>query len=131
MVTLPHTQWWIKSDGCDVVPGLMESTQGVWNGDVDLGDGSLESLYSAYCDRLSVIDGICCDLSHENSRRGEWHDLLKLKPGIVDDRHFIDEGTWGIYVVILHNYESFYSALKKAISDSNLLEMRQTRLCIH
>ena len=82
-----------------MVAGLMESTEGVWSGDVDLGDGSIHSLYSAYCDRLNLIDGMCCELTDESSRRGAWHDLLKLKPGIDDDRQFIDEGTWQIVLV--------------------------------
>ena len=89
---LPHTHWWIKSDGCDVVVGLMESTRGVWSGDVDLGDGSVESQYSAYCKRLNLIDGICCELNNDESRRGAWRDLLELKSSIVDDRLFLDEG---------------------------------------
>lgn len=90
---LPDTHWWIKSDGCDVVMGLMESTRGVWSGDVDLGDGSVKSQYLTYCERLNLIDGMCYQLNDEKSRRDAWHDLLKLKSDTVDDRRFIDEGT--------------------------------------
>ena len=39
---LPNEEWWIKSDGCDVIPGLTESVRLEWSGDVDLGDGSLQ-----------------------------------------------------------------------------------------
>ena len=31
----PGTYWWIKGDGCDVIPGLGESVAGEWSGDVD------------------------------------------------------------------------------------------------
>ena len=65
-----------------MVSGLMESTRRVWSGDVDLGDGSVESQYATYCDRMNLIDGICSQLN-DKSRRDAWHDLLKS--GIVDD----------------------------------------------
>lgn len=48
----PHARWWIKGDGVDVVKGLWESTRGQWSGDVDLGDGQLQSLYQRYQERL-------------------------------------------------------------------------------
>ena len=72
-----------------MVSGLMESTRGVWSGDVDLGDGSVETQYAAYCDPMNLIDGICCQLNNK-SRRDAWHDLLKFKSGIVDDRRFVE-----------------------------------------
>ena len=43
-----NTSWWIKGDGVDVVSGLGESIRGQWSGDVDLNDGSLNSLYCKY-----------------------------------------------------------------------------------
>ena len=109
VMKLPHTHWWIKLDGYDVVLGLMESTREVWSGDVDFGNGSIESQYSAYCERLNLIDGICCQVNDDNLRRGACHDLLnyKLKSGIVDDRLrlFIDDGTWQI-IHVLSNYRA-------------------------
>lgn len=56
---LPHAIWWIKSDGVDVVEGLMESVNHTWEGDVDLGDGELKRQYEEYMDQLHLIDGIC------------------------------------------------------------------------
>ena len=49
---LPEAMWWIKSDGVDVVSGLMESTKRVWNGDVDLGDGVVQMKHANYIHRL-------------------------------------------------------------------------------
>lgn len=50
--THPNSWWWLKTDGCDVTEGLMESTKLVWNGDVDLNDGKLLQQYEAYRTRL-------------------------------------------------------------------------------
>ncbi len=59
---LPGSRWWIKSDGCDVVSGLMVSMRNVWNGDVDFGDGLLQKQYSDYLKRLEFIDNLSvCD----------------------------------------------------------------------
>ncbi|XP_064390678.1 uncharacterized protein LOC135338466 [Halichondria panicea] len=59
---LPGSRWWIKSDGCDVVSGLMVSMKNMWNGDVDFGDGLLQKQYSDYLKRLEFIDNLSvCD----------------------------------------------------------------------
>ena len=39
----PDVWWWIKADGCDVLPGLGESVSGIWSGDVDHNNGALQS----------------------------------------------------------------------------------------
>ena len=44
----PHSWWWVKADGVDVVEGLGESTRMEWSGDVDLDDGQLQQQYEAY-----------------------------------------------------------------------------------
>lgn len=54
---LPHSWWWVKSDGCDLTAGLREPTDHKWSGDVDLGDGSLATLYREYTDRRKFIEG--------------------------------------------------------------------------
>lgn len=41
-------RFWLKLDGTDVKVCLMESVKGVWNGDVDLGDGQLNQLQTDY-----------------------------------------------------------------------------------
>ncbi|KAK3739432.1 hypothetical protein QZH41_015586 [Actinostola sp. cb2023] len=41
-------RFWIKIDGTDIKTAIMESVKGVWNGDVDLGDGKLQELRKGY-----------------------------------------------------------------------------------
>ena len=53
-----NSWWWIKADDCDLVPGLAESTRGVWSGDVDHNDGNLTKLYQKYKDRLLSIENL-------------------------------------------------------------------------
>ena len=45
-------------DGCDLRSGLMESVRLEWAGDVDLDDGQLQRMYSAYIQRLTFVQGI-------------------------------------------------------------------------
>ena len=54
----PHATWWIKGDGCDIVPGICESVQLKWSGDVDLNTGELKKAYQLYRSRLDFISGI-------------------------------------------------------------------------
>ena len=44
----PNEWWGVKADGTDIVSGLAESVRDVWNGDVDLNDGSLQHQYQRY-----------------------------------------------------------------------------------
>lgn len=44
----PDRRFWLKLDATDVKECVMESVKGVWNGDVDLGDGKLKELPSEY-----------------------------------------------------------------------------------
>ncbi|XP_062508087.1 uncharacterized protein LOC134184419 isoform X4 [Corticium candelabrum] len=54
----PGARWWIKADGCDVIPGLHESVCLEWSGDVDLNDETLQKTYKKYRDRLKDISSI-------------------------------------------------------------------------
>ena len=56
--THPNAWWWIKTDGCDLIEGLGESTRLDWSGDIDMNDGELQKLYKAYRERLDLIDGL-------------------------------------------------------------------------
>ena len=49
--THPSGRFWIKGDGCDVKGALQESVSGIWNGDVDMGDGKLQALRTEYDER--------------------------------------------------------------------------------
>ena len=51
-------RWWIKADACDVRKGLRESMRGVWAGDEDLGDGSLQALFESYKARCTFVKSI-------------------------------------------------------------------------
>ena len=39
----PNGRWWIKADARDMRAGVMESMRHEWSGDVDLGDGQLNT----------------------------------------------------------------------------------------
>ena len=51
----PGAYWWIKGDGCNLVKGLCESVAGVWSGDVDLNNASLQHSIDEYKSKLSFI----------------------------------------------------------------------------
>jgi len=84
----PDAWWWVKADGCDVLPGLAESTRGVWSGDVDLNDGDLQKQYLEYQHRLNAIKqlsltsrtGVIQQLAtHSSKLRGDQEFLLNSK----------------------------------------------------
>ena len=54
----PSGRFWIKGDGCDVKPALQQSVKGVWNGDSDLGDGTLQNLRNDYEQRLKTFKNL-------------------------------------------------------------------------
>lgn len=56
--SIPHGRWWIKADACDVRKGLRESMRGIWAGDEDLGDGSLQVLFEGYKARCTFVKSI-------------------------------------------------------------------------
>ncbi len=86
----PHTQWWNKADGCDLSKGLGESVGGVWSGDVDLNDGSLESQYSSYCERLSFVEGL--GLRDRSTKPCIMSDMVKIRDEFQNDIKFVTEG---------------------------------------
>ena len=46
------------ADACDVRKGLRESMRGIWAGDEDLGDGSLQVLFDGYKARCTFVKSI-------------------------------------------------------------------------
>lgn len=56
--SIPEGRWWIKADACDVQKGLRESMCGIWAGDEDLGDGSLQVLFEGYKARCVFVKSI-------------------------------------------------------------------------
>lgn len=86
----PEAYWWIKGDGCDLVQGLCESVSGVWSGDIDMNDGSLQCSFDQYKAKLSLISQIGL-----GSRRGKAtikDDLSLVHKQILSDKEFIIKG---------------------------------------
>ena len=54
----PGAYWWIRGDGCDLEKGLCESVAGLWSGDIDLNNGSLQRSFDEYKSKLSFISQI-------------------------------------------------------------------------
>lgn len=44
----PNGRFWLKLDACDLNDGLFEAVSTEWNGDCDLGDGTLQKLRAEY-----------------------------------------------------------------------------------
>ena len=85
----PNSWWWLKADGCDLNPGLMESTRLQWSGDVDLNDGALQAEYSAYMERLTYIEGITVEAENLGCIIEQLQHVLS---DISNDLDFIDSG---------------------------------------
>ncbi|KAI8517503.1 hypothetical protein Bbelb_035200 [Branchiostoma belcheri] len=73
----PGARVWFKADACDVKVALQTSIKGKWAGDVDLGDGSLETLRT------------------ENDRRMAKANLIALLKDVEDDIAFLEVGLQG------------------------------------
>ena len=86
--------WWIKSDGCDLVSGLMESVAHEWNGDVDMGDGAVQQQHAEYIQRLKNVDKLVL----RGEDRVDLNCCLQaVLAQLEEDRMFIDSGTCMYY----------------------------------
>ena len=86
----------MKADGCDLTAGLRESTEHKWSGDVDLGDGSLATVYKEYTDRLKFIEGFGI-----GDRRGRWtvsYDCDALEKSLNSDLTYISTSMSAIII---------------------------------
>lgn len=84
----PSGRFWLKLDGTDVKPCLMHSMKGVWNGDVDLGDGKLKELRAEYETRLTTFKG-----SSQARTRAELEGKLRERlDELKADSDFLREG---------------------------------------
>lgn len=88
----PNATWWIKGDACDVVPGLCESVQLKWSGDVDLNDGKLEQSYNLYNSRLRMISTL--GLGTRRERHHLDNDLSTVHHELQKDKDFIVKGIY-------------------------------------
>ena len=66
----------------------MESLSGVWNGDVDLGNGKLEELRREYDQRVALLSNI----ARIDNRDGLQLELQKCIDSLEDDISFLDDG---------------------------------------
>ena len=84
----PEGRWWIKADACDVRKGLRESMRGVWAGDEDVGDGSLQAMFESYKARCMFVKGI--------GSTGRSHlvqtDVQRLLSELNNDLEFLTAG---------------------------------------
>ena len=88
---LPNEDWWIKSDGCDVVPGLTESMRLDWGDDIDLGDGK-QKQHEKYLCHVQCVKGIVHDLGNLHQRTLVISDLRNIHESLKDDLTFIPTG---------------------------------------
>ena len=72
----PDGRFWIKLDGTDVKPALLESMRKEWNGDVDLGNGELQALRCEYDERNSAFK--------EAPKASNCHDLQQSLTKVID-----------------------------------------------
>jgi hypothetical protein len=86
----PSGRWWIKADGTDIQDGLRESMKNQWSGDVDWGDGDLESKQKEYLNYLSFVRGIGC--LNRSSKRSIKEDLEKQLRRMEEEKMFLNEG---------------------------------------
>ena len=97
----PGAHWWIKGNGCDLVKGLCESVAGVWSGDVDLNDGSLQRSFDEYKSKLSLISQI--GLGSRWGRATIKDDLSTIHKQVLSDKEFIIKGNickkWYISII--------------------------------
>lgn len=71
---------WLKLDACDVKTALLESQRGEWNGDVNLQDGSLDTLQDdCHVRKLVVVND-----DHIKAARLMLYDLSKDISFLVD-----------------------------------------------
>ena len=117
----PHAFWWIKGDGCDIVPGLCESVQLKWSGDVDLNTGELQRSYETYKLRLKFVSEI--GLKSRQERKMILEDLKKLHTQLVTDKDFAISGTpnfklvWSMDYVINYIKCTHFAELANADAD--------------
>ena len=107
---LPDEEWWIKSDGCDVVQGLTESMKLEWGGDVDLGDDTLQRQYEDYLSQLTLVKGITRNATVPHECSLIISALQTIKTNLDEHLLFAPQGIFNIQ----HSIFCVFLALKKA-----------------
>lgn len=83
----PEGQYWLKLDGTDLKDSLQHSVKDVWNGDVNLNDGKLDTLREQYESRLNWMNSIHT-LNNANLETG----VQQLKIELEYDCQFLEKG---------------------------------------
>ena len=110
----PDGRFWLKLDGTDVKACLMESVKGVWNGDVDLGDGKLQQLRSEYENRLQVFKA----LSKAESRNVLEDTLRSRLDELNADKNFLLNGL-GVAIEDYRKKFNSNSTSEEALKNAN------------
>ena len=106
----PDGRFWLKLDATDLKVGLMESVSGVWNGDVDLGDGELQELRRVYERRVNTVGRIAGIQNRQNLEA----ELRKCVDSLDDDIPFLEEG----FRLAVEDYRKKFD--KRSTSEENL-----------
>ena len=72
-----------------MLQGLKESVRGHWQGDVDLGDGSLQLLFGEYQSRCGLIKKIGFNAGLNNAKAN----IEKIRTELENDLNFLNEGS--------------------------------------
>ena len=74
------------------MPGLCESVQLKWSGDVDLNNGELQRSYQVYRSKLDFVSGV--GLGSRQGRAAIQEDLRKIHHQLLFDKQFAAQGTF-------------------------------------
>ena len=85
----PSGRFWIKGDGCDIKPALQQSVKGVWNGDSDLGDGTLQKLRTEYDNRIMTCKNLA---SPQNDLEKVMDGIENVTADLETDKQFLTQG---------------------------------------
>ena len=86
-----------------LVPGLCESVQRKWSGDVDLNDGELQAAYQSYLHRLEFVSGL--GLGSRRERNTIVADLENIHQQLLHDKDFACKGNL-LHSVLLLQYNT-------------------------
>ena len=84
----PKGRFWLKADACDIKSVLQQSVKGQWNGDCDLGDGTLQKFRKEYEERVACLDVV----SMGRDRGIIQQRLCSAIDSMAQDVSFLSEG---------------------------------------